>query len=370
MYWLGCCGLGAGREGAVRALDYAHCSLHDVPAEVFEHERTLEELLLNSNRLRDLPRPLFLCQELRLLSIADNDVSQLPAAIGQLPHLQLLDARRNVLHDVPADLKACKRLAIVILTGNPLVRLPEALTQLVALQVCSSAASYTPRWRGFQYFHCWTTTPRLHLQELFLSDVELEFLPASVGRLSSLRVLELRDNHLNALPSSMARLKQLVRLDLGHNDFRAWPGVLGALPSLQELWVDLNDLPAVPAWVGNLTALQCLDASSNRVSAIAPEIGSCARLQDLRLSYNELSRLPYTLGRLKELVTLKVSDAPAGVCVMGVNQCSGGFYTGGVLNLLPTILSFGFSFVVEIQSSRSKTMTEIELNARCGQFRL
>lgn len=153
--WASCCGCvrDGGAGGAVRSLDYARCSLHDVPAEVFEHERTLEELRLDSNRMRDLPRPLFLCQELRLLSVADNDVAQLPPAVGQLPHLQFLDARRNALHDVPADLKACKKLRSVNLQGNPLVRLPEALTQLVALQVgssCGSAqrATHAQRTRG------------------------------------------------------------------------------------------------------------------------------------------------------------------------------------------------------------------------------
>lgn len=32
-------------------LDYAHHSLHDVPPDVFQYERTLEELYLSSNRV-------------------------------------------------------------------------------------------------------------------------------------------------------------------------------------------------------------------------------------------------------------------------------------------------------------------------------
>lgn len=32
-------------------LDFAHHSLHDVPADVFQYERTLEELYLSSNRV-------------------------------------------------------------------------------------------------------------------------------------------------------------------------------------------------------------------------------------------------------------------------------------------------------------------------------
>lgn len=40
----------------VRELDYRHCSLKDVPAEVFNFERTLEELYVDSNQIRDLPK--------------------------------------------------------------------------------------------------------------------------------------------------------------------------------------------------------------------------------------------------------------------------------------------------------------------------
>lgn len=43
-------------EEDVRVLDYRHSSLTDVPGEVFNFERTLEELYTDSNQIRDLPR--------------------------------------------------------------------------------------------------------------------------------------------------------------------------------------------------------------------------------------------------------------------------------------------------------------------------
>jgi erbb2-interacting protein len=47
-------------EEDVRELDYRHFNLSDVPAEVFNVERTLEDLYLDSNQIRDLPRVSFL----------------------------------------------------------------------------------------------------------------------------------------------------------------------------------------------------------------------------------------------------------------------------------------------------------------------
>ena len=43
-------------EDDASSLDYRHSSLSSVPSDVFAHERTLEELFLDSNQIRDLPR--------------------------------------------------------------------------------------------------------------------------------------------------------------------------------------------------------------------------------------------------------------------------------------------------------------------------
>ena len=37
-------------------LDYRHCSLDFLPSDVFVYERTLEELFLDANQIKDLPR--------------------------------------------------------------------------------------------------------------------------------------------------------------------------------------------------------------------------------------------------------------------------------------------------------------------------
>ena len=52
----GCLCLGRPREVEVRSLDYRHCSLDFIPSDVFTHERTLEELLVDANQIKDLPR--------------------------------------------------------------------------------------------------------------------------------------------------------------------------------------------------------------------------------------------------------------------------------------------------------------------------
>ena len=48
------------QEADVSILDYRHCSLDFLPSDVFTAERTLEELYLDANQIRDLPRVCFM----------------------------------------------------------------------------------------------------------------------------------------------------------------------------------------------------------------------------------------------------------------------------------------------------------------------
>ncbi|TVB80963.1 Erbin [Bagarius yarrelli] len=45
-----------GEEETVTSLDYSHCSLEQVPKEIFSFEKTLEELYLDANQIEDLPK--------------------------------------------------------------------------------------------------------------------------------------------------------------------------------------------------------------------------------------------------------------------------------------------------------------------------
>ena len=100
-------------EEEVTELDYRHCSLDDVPNEIFAYERTLEILRLDCNNIRDLPRPLFHCHGLKDLSLADNELGQVPTAVSSLSQLVSLDVSKNVLIDLPETIKQCKQLAVI-----------------------------------------------------------------------------------------------------------------------------------------------------------------------------------------------------------------------------------------------------------------
>ncbi|XP_045716759.1 protein scribble homolog isoform X4 [Phyllostomus hastatus] len=262
----------------VESVDKRHCSLQAVPEEIYRYSRSLEELLLDANQLRELPKPFFRLLNLRKLGLSDNEIQRLPPEVANFMQLVELDVSRNDIPEIPESIKFCKALEIADFSGNPLSRLPEGFTQLRSLA------------------------------HLALNDVSLQALPGDVGNLANLVTLELRENLLKSLPASLSFLVKLEQLDLGGNDLEVLPDTLGALPNLRELWLDRNQLSALPPELGNLRRLVCLDVSENRLEALPAELGGLALLTDLLLSQNLLQRLPDGIGQLKQLSILKVDQ--------------------------------------------------------------
>ncbi|KAM6157135.1 erbin isoform 2-T2 [Erethizon dorsatum] len=267
-----------GEEETVTTLDYSHCSLEQVPKEIFTFEKTLEELYLDANQIEELPKQLFNCQSLHKLSLPDNDLTALPASIANLINLRELDVSKNGIQEFPENIKNCKVLTVVEASVNPISKLPDGFSQL------------------------------LNLTQLYLNDAFLEFLPANFGRLTKLQILELRENQLKMLPKTMNRLTQLERLDLGSNEFTEVPEVLEQLSGLKEFWMDGNRLTFIPGFIGSLKQLTYLDVSKNNIEMVEEGISACENLQDLLLSSNSLQQLPETIGSLKNVTTLKIDE--------------------------------------------------------------
>uniref|UniRef100_A0A4W5LE04 Erbb2 interacting protein n=1 Tax=Hucho hucho TaxID=62062 RepID=A0A4W5LE04_9TELE len=292
-----------GEEETVTSLDYSHCSLETVPKEIFSFEKTLEELYLDANQIEELPKQLFNCQMLHRLSMPDNDLTVLPAAIANLINLRELDVSKNSIQEFPENIKNCKVLAIVEASVNPISKLPEGFTQL------------------------------LSMTQLYLNDAFLEFLPASFGRLTKLQILELRENQLKMLPKltflpgMLGALKQLSYLDvsknnlemvdeqicgceslqdllLSNNALTQLPGSIGSLKKLTALKVDENQLMYLPDSVGGLAALDELDCSFNEIEALPSSIGQCVSIRTFAADHNFLTLLPPEMGSWKSATVL------------------------------------------------------------------
>ncbi|XP_064550644.1 protein lap4 isoform X8 [Drosophila montana] len=262
----------------VEFVDKRHCSLPQVPEEILRYSRTLEELFLDANHIRDLPKNFFRLNRLRKLGLSDNEIGRLPPDIQNFENLVELDVSRNDIPDIPDDIKHLQSLQVADFSSNPIPKLPSGFSQLKNLTV------------------------------LGLNDMSLTTLPADFGSLTQLESLELRENLLKHLPETISQLTKLKRLDLGDNEIEDLPPYLGYLPGLHELWLDHNQLQRLPPELGLLTKLTYLDVSENRLEELPNEIGGLVSLTDLDLAQNLLETLPDGIAKLSRLTILKLDQ--------------------------------------------------------------
>ncbi|PAA68556.1 hypothetical protein BOX15_Mlig002152g1 [Macrostomum lignano] len=279
-------------QSDAQSVDKRHCNLHSVPKEVFKSSETLEECILDSNQITELPKKLFLLPRLRRLMLSDNLLTRVPDGIGSLVKLQELDISRNDITEISERIKLCVALVSVDLCSNPIKTLPKGLFLLK------------------------------NLANLNMNDIGLTELPAGIGNLVNLRRLELRDNVLEQLPSSLGNLRRLEMLDLGSNEFERLPEAVCSLSALQELFVDSNHLQEFPVnFAKNLPKLQQLDASDNQLQQLPENLGSLSSLTDLSLKSNSIQKLPKSIGQLLKLSILRLEQNNIDSLPNEIGQC-------------------------------------------------
>ncbi|XP_033848965.3 protein scribble homolog isoform X4 [Acipenser ruthenus] len=307
----------------VESIDKRHCSLQTVPEEIYRYSRSLEELLLDANQLRDLPKPFFRLLNLRKLGLSDNEIQRLPPEVANFMQLVELDISRNDIPEIPESIKFCKSLEIADFSGNPISRLPDGFTQLRSLA------------------------------HLALNDVSLQALPSDIGNLANLVTLELRENLLKSLPTSLSFLVKLEQLDLGSNELDILPDTLGALPNLRELWLDRNQLYSLPLELGNLRRLVCLDVSENKLEQLPKELSGLVALTDLLLSQNLLETIPDGIGCLKQLSILKVDQNRLTHLTDSIGECE---------NLTELILTENLLTILPRSVGKLKKLTNLNVD--------
>jgi len=94
---------------------------------------------------------------------------------------------------------------------------------------------------------------KLNDLEIYLKTVNnyslimnIQELPPSLGKLTSLKKLILKRNNLESLPYTIEKLTLLKQLDLSHNNFSKFPEIIGSLSSLEILNLKHNKVQVIP----------------------------------------------------------------------------------------------------------------------------
>jgi len=185
-------------------------------AQAQEHDVTTVQNILRENNLEwDLFERILLKNGRIVTLNLDNKeyhlegIKTLSPIIGSLTELKVLTLNDNDLKELPDDVFTLTKLTRLEVKNNELVKLPENIGNLVYLRELDL------RNNEFRYLPNSVLNLK-SLVKLHLWGNRLEYLPEKIGRLSSLKELHLRRNRLMALPISVTKLN-LTYFDFDEN---------------------------------------------------------------------------------------------------------------------------------------------------------
>jgi Leucine-rich repeat (LRR) protein len=220
------------RLTGLETLNLSGCELGETPAGLGRLTK-LTKLFLDSCDLRSLPESVDALTSLRVLSLRSNHFRYgLPDAFCRLRALETLDLSKCGLQCLPAAFGQLTSLRHLTLDKSSLVALPDSFGDLQSLTRLSAHTVPLAKLPDSFYRLCALTHLRLRCR--------LECLPAGIGKLLSLRELDVASNRLRLprdplrfLPETLADLPALTLLNVSHNKMCCLPSSFFKMRSLR-----------------------------------------------------------------------------------------------------------------------------------------
>lgn len=309
--------------------------------------------------------PCMTCALLTTVVLRNQMLRRIPACVGELYHLQVLDVSVNMIEALPASFGYLNELRELLLASNFLSVLPDWVAELEQLNVLNIQANYfaalppvvlrckrlcTLRWCGQL-----CDTMSIEGEDDATAGDEAEFdnisdddtddygggaaaavaTPAAPAQLLSpdLKVLAFNGNKQQVFPALHPGNTVLTTVLAAYNELATVPAelepfggtlrvlhigtnsiargdalqTLAYLTNLTCLKLDGNGLLELPGCVGKLIQLRELTVYGNCLKALPDEIKECTRLEEIDAHHNQLETLPAGLALLKKMKNLYFS---------------------------------------------------------------
>lgn len=102
------------------------CNLTDFPTAIFSLADTLEILDLSGNQLSSLPNDFTRLSNLKILFLSDNQFTVFPEVLGQCKSITMIGFKSNQIHTI-AETALHSEIRWLILTNNQLTQLPASI---------------------------------------------------------------------------------------------------------------------------------------------------------------------------------------------------------------------------------------------------
>jgi Leucine-rich repeat (LRR) protein len=254
--------------------------------------RKLEIIELDGNQLSAIPR---FCSgnRVRLLSIDENPVKELPVWLCQSRSLKFLSFRNAKVQYLPCELGNALQLESLMYDGNPLDSPP--------IEIRRSGPFLSMKFLEMMG-NC-LHTGKLNLKEMLISELppEMEMFDSQCKTPWCMKLRNAFDKPNNF------ETNLLVNLDISNNKIRNLEcGYLHLFSNLVVLNIEKNSIKILPESFNKLIFLISLSVKNNALQSLSPAVPACTSIETLDASQNYLRQIDPSIMHLRNLVTLNI----------------------------------------------------------------
>jgi Leucine-rich repeat (LRR) protein len=299
-------------------------SLEDVVTKLKEL-KSLEVLEIIFSEKRNLPETLGELRQIKTLNLNGNKISTLPASMSNMALIEInlynnTPIQQNQAFEVLSKIKSLKRVNMggcriedlgdnfgrmtqieeIDLKTNDIAKLPSNIEQMISLKRIN--LSNNMKLDPLTIFYELSKIP--HLEKATLNNINLTEVPASIGILKQIRILEFQENPIVKISSEIGSLENLEELHVGTRSsifkcgLKTLPSELSKCTKLKILDLKMSDIETLPASFSALENLEYIDLSWNKLLKFPDFLAKLSKVRHLDVSRNAIGAFPTQLGVL------------------------------------------------------------------------
>lgn len=259
---------------SLQVLDIRHNNINFLPSSLNKLNETVRENIMYDTGINikcsynSLYKIKYTFQNIINLNVSNNKLIIFPTSILELNNLKILEINNNLLTELPVNINKLTNITELYLFDNEISTLPLSFYELTTLTY------------------------------LDISNNNITEIDNNINKLQSLYELDISYNFITSLPVTFSQL-QLSDLTLSNNMITTLSDEICLMTSLINIDLCNNFINYISSNINNLIHLETLYLSNNRIQTI-PHI-TLNTLDEIALDDNPLINIPVSIGNLNNI---------------------------------------------------------------------